>query len=150
MSAGEIDVGALMRSFLDVQAERDQLQATFEMTWAADMRAIKRWQQAHPGMELVWPDRTALVGWLLEQLEGAKPLVEVIRQPVEAFMRDGQYMGQAWTIYLLSTDRHGQAVSARTQLTFVAADELRGGQTSAMQYELGRMRLAIDEKLKEA
>src|ERR1035437_7587040 len=32
------------------------LQATFDLRWKADMRAIKRWQAAHPGKELVWPD----------------------------------------------------------------------------------------------
>jgi hypothetical protein len=51
-------------------AERaSELQRTFELRWAADMRAIDRWQEAHPGSELTWPDHADLVVWLLERLE---------------------------------------------------------------------------------
>lgn len=45
----------------------------FDVRWDADMRAIKRWQAAHPGKELTWPDHADLVVWLLEEysiLEG--------------------------------------------------------------------------------
>jgi hypothetical protein len=37
--------------------ERDDLQRIFDLEWKADQRAIKRWQAAHPGNDLVWPDR---------------------------------------------------------------------------------------------
>lgn len=50
-------------------AAKEELQATFDLRWAADMRAIKRWQEAHPGNELTWPDHADLVVWLLEELE---------------------------------------------------------------------------------
>lgn len=43
--------------------------ASFNVRWEADMRAIKRWQEA-TGRKLVWPDHADLVVWLLEQLEG--------------------------------------------------------------------------------
>lgn len=45
---------------------------SFEIRWAADMRAIKRWQEDHPGNDLVWPDHVDLVIWLLEKLEAIK------------------------------------------------------------------------------
>lgn len=48
--------------------EVDELQATFDLRWKADMRAIKRWREAHPGRSNVWPDHADLVVWLLEQL----------------------------------------------------------------------------------
>jgi hypothetical protein len=47
-----------------------ELRATFDLRWKADMRAIKMWQEAHPGKELVWPDHADLVVWLMEQLNG--------------------------------------------------------------------------------
>lgn len=50
-----------------LRAERDELQKLFAMQWDADQRAIKRWQEAHPGNELVWPDRADMVVWLMEQ-----------------------------------------------------------------------------------
>lgn len=46
----------------------EELQATFDVMWAADQRAIKLWQAAHPGNDLVWPDRTDMVVWLLDEL----------------------------------------------------------------------------------
>jgi hypothetical protein len=42
-----------------------ELTATFNLRWKADMRAIRRWQKAHPGNDLVWPDHADLVVWLL-------------------------------------------------------------------------------------
>lgn len=44
------------------------LERSFDVRWKADMRAIKRWQAAHPGTDLVWPDHADLVVWLIEQL----------------------------------------------------------------------------------
>lgn len=42
------------------------LEELFDLTWEADMRAVKRWREAHPGNELVMPDRADMVVWLLE------------------------------------------------------------------------------------
>ena len=49
-----------------------ELQATFDLRWQADQRAIKKWQAAHPGNDLVWPDHADMVVWLLEQLDAPK------------------------------------------------------------------------------
>lgn len=49
--------------------ERDELQELFDLEWKADQRAIKRWQAAHPGNDLVWPDRANMVVWLMEQYD---------------------------------------------------------------------------------
>ncbi len=46
-----------------------ELEALFDLRWAADMRAIKRWQAAGTGRELTHPDHADLVVWLLEQLD---------------------------------------------------------------------------------
>jgi len=51
----------------DARVRAAELQATFNLRWKADMRAIKRWQEAHPGSELIWPDHADLVIWLAEQ-----------------------------------------------------------------------------------
>jgi hypothetical protein len=48
-------------------AEVEQLEASFRLRWKADMRAIKRWQEAHPGNKLTWPDHADLCVWLLEE-----------------------------------------------------------------------------------
>jgi hypothetical protein len=48
-------------------AEVERRDASFNLRWKADMRAIKRWQEAHPGNELTWPDHADLCVWLLEE-----------------------------------------------------------------------------------
>ena len=53
-----------------VSADQAEQEASFQLRWDADQRAIKRWQEAHPGNENVWPDHADLCVWLLEQLEG--------------------------------------------------------------------------------
>lgn len=51
----------------ELRAENAELRATLELVMAADERAVDAWRAAHPGTALVWPDRAALVAWLLEQ-----------------------------------------------------------------------------------
>ncbi len=64
----ELANAELMASAPKLKADLEDMQRTFDLRWKADMRAIKRWQAAHPGNELVWPDHADLVVWLLEQL----------------------------------------------------------------------------------
>ena len=56
----------------DVPSECEQdladLKAVFDLCYEADMRAIKKWQDA-TGKSLVWPDSANLTGWLLEQID---------------------------------------------------------------------------------
>jgi hypothetical protein len=69
-AAAEID--RLSAKLVEATEERDDLQRTFDLQWEADQRAIKRWQEAHPGNDLVWPDRADMVVWLMEQLASAR------------------------------------------------------------------------------
>lgn len=52
----------------DLRRRAAEDRASFDLRWAADMRAIKRWQAA-TGKLLTWPDHADLVVWLLGQLE---------------------------------------------------------------------------------
>jgi hypothetical protein len=54
------------------QRENADLRDTLDAVIAADERAVELWRAAHPGNELVIPDRAKLVGWLLEQLAAQK------------------------------------------------------------------------------
>tara|TARA_R110000868_G_scaffold325709_1_gene586587 strand:- start:2246 stop:2590 length:345 start_codon:yes stop_codon:yes gene_type:complete len=51
----------------ELRAENADLRGTLDAVIAADGRAADLWRAAHPGKELVIPDRAKLVGWLLEQ-----------------------------------------------------------------------------------
>ena len=63
-----------------VTTERDDLQASADLRWKAAMRAIKMWQEAHPGNDLVWPDHADLCVWLLEQLTKRRGALLRIRE----------------------------------------------------------------------
>jgi len=54
-----------------LKSELEELRATFELRYKADMRAIEQWRQAHPGKELTMPDHADLVCSLLEQNQQA-------------------------------------------------------------------------------
>lgn len=51
----------------ELERENAELNATLDTIISADERAIKLWRAAHPGNELLIPDRAKLVAWLLEQ-----------------------------------------------------------------------------------
>ena len=51
----------------ELERENADLHDTLDVVIAADERAVNLWRAAHPGNELVVPDRAKLVGWLLEQ-----------------------------------------------------------------------------------
>jgi hypothetical protein len=70
----EIQMSHLRAELAHAKEERDELQALFDLQWDADQRAIKRWQKAHPGNDLVWPDRADMVTWLMDQKLIALPL----------------------------------------------------------------------------
>ena len=52
----------------ELRRTNEELQLSFDLRWKADQRAIKRWQAAHPGNDLTWPDHADMVVWLLEQI----------------------------------------------------------------------------------
>jgi len=59
-------VNDLIRALRD---ERNELSSLFDLRHKADMRAIRRWQEAHPGKDNEWPDRADMVAWLLAEVE---------------------------------------------------------------------------------
>jgi len=59
----------IIRDLMQIIEERDELQQLFDLQWKADRRAVKLWQAAHPGNDLVWPDHTNMVVWLMEQYD---------------------------------------------------------------------------------
>ncbi len=63
---------AAARRIRELERENADLRDTLDAVIAADERAVELWRAAHPGNELVIPDRAKLVGWLLEQLAARK------------------------------------------------------------------------------
>lgn len=71
-TSGGIDIFAAKRDMAEAADSLDESDQSSDLRWKADMRAIKRWQQANPGNDLVWPDHADLVVWLLDQLDGLR------------------------------------------------------------------------------
>ena len=63
--------------------DRDELQAVFNQCLESDQRAIKTWQEAHPGKDLVWPDRTKVTVWLLEKGNAASARIAELEAALE-------------------------------------------------------------------
>lgn len=71
-TTGGVDIFAAKRDMTEAADALDEHGMLFDLRWKADMRAIKRWQAANPGNDLVWPDHADLVVWLLDQLDGLR------------------------------------------------------------------------------
>lgn len=56
-----------VESIKELRAENADLRDTLNAVIESDGRAVTLWRAAHPGNELVIPDRAKLVEWLLEQ-----------------------------------------------------------------------------------
>jgi len=51
-----------------LRQEIKEFQASADLRWNADRRAIKRWQEA-TGATDTWPDHADLCVWLMEQID---------------------------------------------------------------------------------
>lgn len=58
----------------ELTTEKAEQEASFDLRWKADMRAIKRWQEK-TGRTQVWPDHADLCVWLLERIKGLEASV---------------------------------------------------------------------------
>ena len=58
----------------------EELEQLFDLRWAADMRAIKAWQIAHPDQPKTWPDHADLGTWCLSRIEKLEAALREISQ----------------------------------------------------------------------
>ena len=66
----------------EAQQELKDHEASFNLRWESDMRAIRRWQEAHPGNDNVWPDHTDLSVWLMGERD---TYARLLRDVIAAF-----------------------------------------------------------------
>ena len=62
------ELSSLRAQLAQSQGELEEAKSSFDLRWKSDMRAIKMWQAAHPGNELVWPSHDDLCVWLMAGL----------------------------------------------------------------------------------
>lgn len=66
-AAADWNEPGISKLFREAAEEIDQHNRSFDLYRDASRRATKRWQAAHPGNDLVWPDTADLIVWLMEQ-----------------------------------------------------------------------------------
>jgi hypothetical protein len=59
-----------------IARDREEDDRGLALRWDADMRAIKRWQAAHPERGEVWPDHADMVVWLLDKWLAMRVAIE--------------------------------------------------------------------------
>lgn len=115
----------------------EAFQRTFDLRWKADMRAIKRWQAAHPGNDMVWPDRADMVVWLLDEME--KCVGE--KKAAEERAKDAHSTLSAWFDLSTKMESEGTTVLRDAIETWIRRSE-NGGMPSNIS---DHARMVLDE-----
>lgn len=105
-----------------LREELEGMKRTFDLRWKADRRATRRWQEANPGNDLVWPDHADMVVFLLGELDRARTsnsacsehacheLIEVDEQGVTR-LPDAMVSELGNRIWFLRAEEHWEAWS---------------------------------------
>lgn len=62
----------------DLRESLAEMEASFDLRWKADMRAIQHWRVA-TGLELIWPDHADLCSWLMGRLGECEAEIERLK-----------------------------------------------------------------------
>jgi FtsZ-binding cell division protein ZapB len=57
-----------VREIKHLTAEVAEYEAAFDAQWNADMAGVQMWREAHPGNDMVLPDRTNFTAWILAEI----------------------------------------------------------------------------------
>jgi hypothetical protein len=58
-------------------AEVAEYKSLFDAAWEADMRGVRMWREAHPGNDMVLPDRANFTSWILAEIMQLRSLTVV-------------------------------------------------------------------------
>jgi len=82
-----------------LRRELKEVNHTLDLIRECDMRAIKRWQKEKYGRDMIWPDRTDMIFWLMKRVEAI--------QTAENYTSYGSADTTAAVKFLLATSRPG-------------------------------------------
>jgi len=68
-------------------AEVAEYEAMFDAAWEADMRGVQMWREAHPGNDMVLPDRANFTAWILAEIVVQRAENEQLRAAIECALR---------------------------------------------------------------
>ena len=114
--------------------------AGFDIRWNADMRAIARWREAHPGNDLVLPDHADLVVWLMDVFDCSfdRPTVAQVEN-VRARLGAAQLRApNALTKDARDiVDQLADALRKTSRRAFMAEERARAAEAANVQWERG-------------
>lgn len=88
-----------------------EFQASADLRWKSDMRAIKMWQKANPGNDFVCPSQDDLCVWLMDKLTPPKwdDLTQDEKRGVEIICDDVPYHAQIYSEIIALISRRAAA-----------------------------------------
>lgn len=75
-----------------LRAEVSELNSMFDAQWNADMAGVQMWREAHPGIDMVLPDRKGFTAWILADIVVQRAENEKLRAALEPFADMGKAM----------------------------------------------------------
>jgi len=64
-------------TIIRLTAEVAEYKSSFDAAWEADMRGVRMWREAHPGNDMVLPDRADFTSWILAEIMRLRSLTVV-------------------------------------------------------------------------
>lgn len=69
--------GKAADTIASLTAEVAEYEAAFDAQWNADMAGVQMWREAHPGNDMVLPDRANFTAWILAEIMRLRSLTVV-------------------------------------------------------------------------
>lgn len=66
-------------TIIRLTAEVAEYEAAFDAQWNADMAGVQMWREAHPGNDMVLPDRKHFTAWILAEIVVQRAEIEKLR-----------------------------------------------------------------------
>lgn len=67
------------KTIAQLEQELAEHEASFDLRWKADMRAIARWRDGDPDRQLIMPDHADLCVWLLQERDHTEEMLRIER-----------------------------------------------------------------------
>jgi hypothetical protein len=86
---------AHLREVTRLTAEVAEYEAMFDAQWNADMAGVQMWREAHPGNDMVLPDRANFTSWILSEIMRLRSLTVVQESLIRKAEAENEKLAEA-------------------------------------------------------